>query len=766
MLTKNLEITLRNAMLLANMYKHEYATSEHLLLALLNDDDTKSFFQKNNIDASAAISDLQNYLKHNLSDLVSSDYASPKRSAEFQRILQKAESYADAVGESEVTALHLIAEFYLAPKSYATACLKALPTSRNDIIRHIDKHLLNSLKEPELIIDTTTSSFNEYSTQDSSNDKKQDSILENFCTNLNLKAESGAIDRLIGRDAEIQRTIEVLARRKKNNVILVGEPGVGKTAIAEGLALRFIKQDVPKILQNSVIYSLDIGSLVAGTKFRGDFEERIKQMLNELKANPDSILFIDEIHTIMGAGSTTSGSLDANNLLKPAFARGEIRCIGATTFKEYHAHFEKDAALARRFQKIIIEEPSEETSINILKGLKEYYEKHHNVKYTDDAITGAVLLSEKYIKSRKLPDKAIDLIDEAGARQKLLGTSDEVALKDIEELVAIIANIPQISISTDDTAELKLLAQNLKGQIFGQDEAIEALCDNIKLSRAGLKNANHPIGCYLFAGASGVGKTELAKQLAKFCNMELIKLDMSEYLERNSISSLIGSPPGYAASEAGGILTESVDRAGYSVVLFDEIEKAHPEIFNLLLQIMDEGKLTDSTGKIVDFTHTIIILTTNLGASGQTKEPIGFFNDKKQINNTKNHSSLEAIEKGFNAELRNRLDDIIIFNPLNPKIISMIIEKNLKEFVTSLAQKKIEILIDPSVNKYLMRNANIEVKGVRGLEKLIEHDLKQSIAEEILFGKLSSGGKILVAAKSDKLHFKFLGNKTEKLTVA
>lgn len=514
--------------------------------------------------------------------------------------------------------------------------------------------------------------------------------LESYCVNLNKKAQGGNIDCLVGRRNEVQRTIEILSRRRKNNVLLVGEPGVGKTAIAEGLALRITKGDVPDILKKSTIYSLDIGNLVAGTKYRGDFEERIQNLLTEIKNKPEIILFIDEIHTIIGAGSNTSGALDASNLLKPAFAQGDIKCIGSTTFKEYHNNFEKDMALVRRFQKIIVTEPDEQETIDILQKLKGYYEAHHKVKYDNSALSAAVSLSERYITDRHLPDKAIDLLDEAGARRKILNLPTEskvITAKDMEELVVSILNIPNISVDSNDIKQLEQLENNLKNCIFGQNEAISQLCASIKLSRAGLKKRSRPTGCYIFTGSTGVGKTELAKQLARFCNMTLIKFDMSEYSESHSISKLIGSPPGYTGFDQGGLLTEEVDKYPYSVVLLDEIEKAHPEILNLLLQIMDEGTLSDSTGKPINFNHTIIILTTNLGCEVSAKKPIGFLGNK----NEEIQSNLDSVYQIFSPELRSRLDNIIIFNSLNPKMISMIINKNLDELAKQLAEHKITL---------------------------------------------------------------------------
>ena len=547
--------------------------------------------------------------------------------------------------------------------------------------------------------------------------------------------------------------------QEKNNAILIGEPGVGKTAIAEGMAIRIVKKDVPGLLKDAVIYSLDIGSLIAGTKFRGDFEERIKNLLEALKKNKNAILFIDEIHTIIGAGSTTTGALDASNLLKPALAKGELRCIGSTTFKEYTNHFEKDAALVRRFQKIVVTEPDEEASLAILQGLKGYYEAHHNVTYTDAALKAAVHLSARYINDRHLPDKAIDLIDEAGSRSTIINTKKQkitITDKDIEHLLSSLLNIPQINMESNEIAQLKALDSNLQKCIFGQDEAIESLCASIKLSRAGLRKGNRPTGCYLFAGPTGVGKTELAKQLATLCNMKLLKFDMSEFSEPSSLSKLLGSSPGYVGFDQGGMLSSEVNKYPYSVVLFDEIEKAHPEIFNLLLQIMDEGTLTDSTGKNINFTHTMVILTTNVVAEKE-KAAIGFNENNKD---SKVIINMDAINATFSPEFRSRLDNIILFNPIDG-IIEKIVSKNLKELGAQLADKKVRLTVTPAVKKYFVETCFDSNNGARTLDRVIDNKIKQAIANEILFGKLKNGGtaNVDLSKKTQEITFKFTGVK-------
>ena len=779
MVSKNIEIILNKALAIANEYHHEYATYEHLLLALLEDSDTQKVFKYYKIDADIVANKLRQYLQQDLAELVNRDNLDEiKPTAGFQRIIQRAAIHGQANGLARVSGAYMLAEFFLEQEAYAVHCLRESNITRQHVLSYLAKN--SGKKESRQSQSETYSTLlddnkakverNKYNHDNIIKNKTQMSKstsqhieLDTYCVNLNVKARDGNIDCLVGRQNEIQRTIEILCRRRKNNALLVGEPGVGKTAIAEGLALRIEKGDVPDVLKQSVVYSLDIGSVVAGTKYRGDFEERIKKIFTELKARPEIILFIDEIHTIIGAGSTTSGALDASNLLKPAFAKGELRCIGSTTFREYHNYFEKDMALVRRFQKIIVDEPDEQTTINILQGLKGYYEKHHKVKYNDAALSAAVILSVRYINDRHLPDKAIDLMDEAGARKNIKNMPDStpiVTVKDIEELVSTIANIPNLSVSASDIVGLRDLEGNLKNYIFGQDEAVAKLVASIKLSRAGLKKNTRPTGCYLFAGTTGVGKTELAKQLAKFCNMELIQLDMSEFSEKHSMSRLLGSPPGYTGFDQGGQLTEEVDKYQYSVVLFDEIEKAHSEILNLLLQIMDEGTITDNTGKEVNFSHTIIILTTNLGSEAATKTPMGF---SRSDYSKKHNASLEAINLVFTPELRNRLDSIIIFNPLDDKIINMIIEKNLKELAAQLIERDVQISVNQSVTKYLANNCLAQENGARILDRIIDNTLKQPIADEILFGKLQNGGSVsITATKAGDLKFKFVGkSKTE-----
>ncbi len=768
MLSNELELTLRRALSIATEYKHEYATYEHLLLSITEDLDAKSIFLANNVDLKVLQTRLKNYLKHDLQDLVDEETKEAKPTAGFQRIIQRAALHSQANGQKIISGIHVLAEFFFEHEAYALLCLKESNLNRQDVLNLLKTHEKSYIK-PTPETSTNQATFIKEISQKHLNEEHKDnsheSELEKYCTNLNKRADIDAIDCLIGRKSEIERTIEILCRRKKNNAILVGEPGVGKTAIAEGLAIRIINNDVPEILKDSIIYSLDIGSLVAGTKFRGDFEERIKNLLEELKNNRNAILFIDEIHTIIGAGSTTTGAIDASNLLKPALARGDLRCIGSTTFKEYHNNFEKDMALVRRFQKVIVSEPDEDTTLEILKGLKENYEKHHNVTYELSALKAAITLSQRFINDRHLPDKAIDLIDEAGSRSKISNKFKHktvITQKDIEQLLASIMNIPTIRVESDDIMQLKKLSGNLKTHIFGQDEAIESLCASIKLSHAGLRKGARPTGCYMFAGQTGVGKTELAKQLANFSGMKLLKFDMSEFVESNSVSKLLGSAPGYVGFDQGGMLTSEVDKFPYSVVLFDEIEKAHHEIFNLLLQIMDEGRLTDSTGKHINFSHTMIILTTNLVAE-EEKSTIGF--TQNDSTNTKIGLNMEAFNQHFSPEFRGRLDKIILFNPIS-NIIDKIVSKNLKELAAQLADKKVRLVVNSSVKKYFALNCFNTKSNARELDRIIDTNIKQAIADEILFGKLRNGGMVTIDyfKKSKELTFKFSGlKKVDKL---
>ena len=773
MLSKQVESSLHRALVIAKEQNHEYATFEHLLFALLEEESVVNMLKSLKIDLAALRLDLFNYITQDLNSLIGDFTTEVKPTAGFQRIVHRAAVHCHATGQKKVTGPNIIAEFFFEQDSHAVLCLKKHGLCRTEIITYLTQKKPNHSKAsleiadsgesfsssmPNLpshdMLDIPSSLFIENTEQrnltitgGSTPEKK---AMSTYCVNLNKKALSGEIDMLIGREEEIQRTIEILCRRQKNNAILVGEPGVGKTAIAEGLALRIVRKDVPSILEKAIIYALDLGALVAGTRYRGDFEERMKSLIDEFKESQNSILFIDEIHTMIGAGVTSGGSMDASNLLKPALARGEIRCIGSTTFKEFRNHFEKDMALVRRFQKVLINEPTEEETIKILHGLKPYYEKHHEVKYQDDAIDAAVNLSERYITDRHLPDKAIDLIDEAGARKKVLNSKSKVVTaKDVEEMVAMITHLPVMMISVDDTKKLKKLEFTLNSVVFGQDKAISELCSSIKLAMAGLRSPERPAGCYVFAGSTGVGKTELAKQLAKCCSMNLVRFDMSEYAEAHAISRLIGTPPGYVGFDQGGLLTEAVAKSPYSIILFDEIEKAHHEIYSLLLQIMDHGKLTDSTGKSVNFAHSIIIFTTNCGA-GDNSIKIGFNDgDYRSANAT------EAINAMFSPEFRSRLDNVIIFNPLDDNIIRKIIEKNISDLAGQLADRGVKITIDNSVATYLLNNGFDRKRGARTLSRIIDVEIKEKIAEEILFGKLKKGGEVSVKYENSNITFDF-----------
>ena len=774
MLSISLEITLKNAFSIASEYRHEYVTQEHLLLALIDDNDARLVLIKNRVSLKKLASKLKYYLVNESNQISKTEPIEIKPTLGFQRIVQRSTIQSSQINDATkqpANGGNILSEFFFEHDCYALSCLKEYNITRNDIIKSIkeikqknnneakkDKH-----KKQLSIIKKETKDQQKHNelppmqiiiNKSNKNDENNNDQLSKYCVNLNYKAYDEAIDCLVGRKNVVLRTIEIICRRKKNNEILVGEPGDGKTAIAEGLAFRIVTGDVPNILKNTTIYSLDLASLVAGTKYRGDFEERVRHMLDTIKSQPNTILLIDEIHTLIGAGSTNHGSLDASNLLKPALARGEIRCIGSTTFKEYHNYFEKDMALVRRFQKVIIDEPSSEETIAILQGLKQYYEKHHSVKYSDQSLKAAINLSERYISNRHLPDKAIDLMDEAGSRKKIDTTNNKVPIvteSDMESIITTMLNIPNIGNNLDNLKQLKNLENNLKNNIYGQNEAIKDLCSTIKLSIAGLKKGTRPTGCYLFAGKTGVGKTELAKQLAIHGSMKLVRFDMSEFSESISVSKLLGSAPGYIGYDQGGLLTEEVGKYPYSVVLFDEIEKAHHDIYNLLLQIMDDGKLTDSTGKVIDFRHSLIILTTNIGSNNNNS--IGFSTNKSSRSIK---SDLKEINSKFSAEFIGRLDKIILFNPID-NIIDKIIDKNFKDMKIQLKTKNITIRVSKKVKFYLINNFFDINKGARDIDRIMDVKIKQPIAEEILFGKLKNGGRIEIelSKKEDSIIFKY-----------
>ncbi len=753
MLSRNLEQTLHRALSLASERRHEYATLEHLLLGLAEDSDAATVLRACGVDLDKLRQDLGEFLDKDLSGLATERPGDPKPTAGFQRVVQRAAIHVQSSGRDEVTGANVLVALFSERESHAVYFLQLQDMTRLDAVNFISHGIA---KAPGRSAQRPAQGSKEENTPDNEREEKpgrraQDA-LSNYCVNLNKKAGSGKIDPLIGRDSEIERTIQILCRRTKNNPLYVGDPGVGKTAIAEGLAKRIVEGDVPEVLAKSTIFALDMGALLAGTRYRGDFEERLKAVVTELEAHPGSILFIDEIHTVIGAGATSGGAMDASNLLKPALAAGSLRCVGSTTYKEYRNYFEKDRALVRRFQKIDVNEPSMEDAVKILRGLKTNYEKHHKVRYTEEAIRGAVELSAKYINDRKLPDKAIDVIDEVGASRMLQPEGKRrklVTLRDVEEVVAKIARIPPKSVSADDKETLRNLERDLKAMVFGQDKAIEALAAAIKLSRAGLREAEKPIGNYLFSGPTGVGKTEVARQLASTLGIELTRFDMSEYMERHSISRLIGAPPGYVGFDQGGLLTDAIDQHPHCVLLLDEIEKAHPDLFNILLQVMDHGKLTDHNGKIVDFRNVILIMTTNAGASDLAKEAIGFGRDQREGEDT------EAIKRLFTPEFRNRLDATITFAGLTQEIVGRVVEKFVMQLEAQLADRNVTIELSSAAKEWLAERGYDRLYGARPLGRVIQEYIKKPLAEELLFGKLAKGGSVKVALRDDKLEFEF-----------
>src|SRR6202140_4594010 len=664
--SRSLEQSLHRALALANERHHEYATLEHLLLALVDDQDAAAVMRACNVDLDKLRRSLVAYVESELENLVTDGAEDSKPTAGFQRVIQRAVIHVQSSGREEVTGANVLVAIFAERESHAAYFLQEQEMTRYDAVNYISHGIA---KRPGLTEARPTRGVDEEAERKSGEEpKKKGDALDNYCINLNKKARDGKIDPLIGREQEINRTIQVLCRRQKNNPLFVGDPGVGKTAIAEGLARRIVHGEVPDVLRNSTVFALDMGTLLAGTRYRGDFEERLKQVIKELEAYPGAILFIDEIHTVIGAGATSGGAMDASNLLKPALASGTVRCIGSTTYKEYRQYFEKDRALVRRFQKIDVKEPSIPDAVEIMKGLKPYFEEFHKLRYTAEAVKAAVELSSRYIHDRKLPDKAIDVIDETGASQMLLPEPKRkktIGIKEIEATVASMARIPAKSVSKDDTEVLQHLEETLKRAVYGQDEAVAALASAIKLARAGLRDPEKPIGCYLFSGPTGVGKTEAARQLSVSLGLELTRFDMSEYMERHTVSRLIGAPPGYVGFDQGGLLTDAVDQHPHSVLLLDEIEKAHPDLFNILLQVMDYGKLTDHNGKSIDFRNVILIMTTNAGASDLAKSAIGFGSEVRVGDDE------EAINRLFTPEFRNRLDAVISFASLAPETIGL-----------------------------------------------------------------------------------------------
>ena len=748
MLSRQLEQTLHRALGYANDRQHEYATLEHLLLALCDDQDAVAVLRACGVNVERLRQALIEYLDTELLNLVVGRPEDAKPTAGFQRVLQRAAIHVQSSGREEVTGASVLVALFSERESHAVYYLQEQDMSRFDAVNYISHGIA---KAPGQSQNRRVSGADEDAAAEKVV-KKGGEALEGYCVNLNRKAASGKIDPLIGRETEVERTIQILCRRSKNNPLYVGDPGVGKTAIAEGLARRIVFGEVPQVLLNATIFALDLGALLAGTRYRGDFEERLKAVLSELESHEGSILFIDEIHTVIGAGATSGGAMDASNLLKPALASGTIRCIGSTTYKEYRSHFEKDRALVRRFQKIDVNEPSIEDAIKILRGLKPYYEDFHHIRYTNEAIRSAVELSARYISDRKLPDKAIDIIDEVGAAQMLLPESRRkktISVRDIEVVVAKIARIPAKSVSKDDREALLHLERDLKTVVFGQEAAIAALSTAIKLARAGLREPEKPIGCYLFAGPTGVGKTEAARQLAKTLGIELTRFDMSEYMERHTVSRLIGAPPGYVGFDQGGLLTDAIDQHPHSVLLLDEIEKAHPDLFNILLQVMDHGKLTDHNGKSVDFRNVILIMTTNAGAADMAKAVIGFERTVRV------GDDIEAIEKLFTPEFRNRLDAIIPFAALTPDVIAMVVDKFIIQLEAQLTDRGVTIELDAAARTWLGKKGYDPLFGARPLARIIQEYIKKPLAEELLFGRLARGGDVVVTITNGKPGFTY-----------
>ncbi|KXV76664.1 ATP-dependent Clp protease ATP-binding subunit ClpA [Acetobacter cerevisiae] len=762
MLSRNLEQTLHRALILAGERHHEYATLEHLLLALVDDADAVTVFRACGVDLERLRTDLTGFLDKDLAGLASDRPTEPKPTAAFQRVIQRAAIHVQSTGRDEVTGANVLVALFAERESHAVYFLQLQDMTRLDAVNFLSHGIAKAPDRSTRRPVTGTGSNSgpekgEDSERGEARTQKNQDALSTYCVNLNAKAEAGKVDPLIGRDEEVERTIQILCRRTKNNPLYVGDPGVGKTAIAEGLARRIVEGNVPEVLLKATIYSLDMGALLAGTRYRGDFEERLKAVVTELDQDPHGILFIDEIHTVIGAGATSGGAMDASNLLKPALAAGTLRCIGSTTYKEFRQHFEKDRALVRRFQKIDVPEPSVDDAVKILRGLKSSYEKHHKVRYTDDAIRGAVELSAKYIHDRKLPDKAIDVIDEVGASRMLQPEGRRrktVNLKDVEDIIARIARIPPKSISADDKEVLRSLERDLKGMVFGQDQAIDTLSAAIKLSRAGLRDPEKPIGNYLFSGPTGVGKTEVARQLSTTLGIELIRFDMSEYMERHSISRLLGAPPGYVGFDQGGLLTDAIDQHPHAVLLLDEIEKAHPDLYNVLLQVMDHGRLTDHNGKTVDFRNVILIMTTNAGASDLSKEAIGFGRDAREGEDE------EAIKRLFTPEFRNRLDAIIPFANLTPETVGCVVEKFVLQLEAQLADRNVTIELSSAAKEWLAERGYDRLYGARPLGRVIQEFIKKPLAEELLFGKLTKGGAVKIGLKNDALVFDILPTKT------
>ncbi len=760
--SNSLEQAIHAALALANARRHEFATLEHLLLALLDEPDAARVMNACSVDTEDLRKTLIEFIDDDLSTLITDiDGSEAVPTAAFQRVIQRAAIHVQSSGRTEVTGANVLVAIFAERESNAAYFLQDQDMTRYDAVNFIAHGVA---KDPAFGEARSVSGAPEEEDDPAVSAEaveQKESALAKYCVDLNAKASKGDVDPLIGRDSEVERCIQVLCRRRKNNPLLVGDPGVGKTAIAEGLARKIIKGQTPEVLSNTTIYSLDMGALLAGTRYRGDFEERLKAVVTELEDHPDAVLFIDEIHTVIGAGATSGGAMDASNLLKPALQGGKLRTMGSTTYKEFRQHFEKDRALSRRFQKIDVAEPSVEDTVKILKGLKPYFEEHHSVKYTADAIKTAVELSARYINDRKLPDKAIDVIDEAGAAQHLVVESKRrktIGAKEIEAVVAKIARIPPKNVSKDDAEVLKDLEKSLKRVVFGQDPAIDALSSAIKLARAGLREPEKPIGNYLFAGPTGVGKTEVAKQLADVLGVELLRFDMSEYMEKHAVSRLIGAPPGYVGFDQGGMLTDGVDQHPHCVLLLDEMEKAHPDVYNILLQVMDHGKLTDHNGRTVDFRNVILIMTSNAGAAEQAKAAIGFGRDRREGEDT------AAIERTFTPEFRNRLDAVISFAPLPKEVILQVVEKFVLQLEAQLMDRNVHIELTKPAAEWLADKGYDDKMGARPLGRVIQEYIKKPLAEELLFGKLAKGGIVKVGLKSGALDLQIDGPDKPRLS--
>lgn len=744
MLSKELEYSLNHAFKTAHMKKHEFITVEHLLLALLDNASAEPVLRACGCNIKALRGELTQFIDETISLIPDGKQRETQPTLGFQRVLQRAVFHAQAADKKEVSGANLLVALFSEQDSHAVYLLHKQDITRLDVVNYLS-HGISKADNHE-----ASHQERDDDVEEEMRESTAKSPLLKYATNLNEEARRGRIDPLIGRANELERTIQVLCRRRKNNPLLVGEAGVGKTAIAEGLAKKIVEEDVPEVLANSVIYALDLGALIAGTKYRGDFEQRLKALINQLKKEPDAILFIDEIHTIIGAGSASGGVMDASNLIKPVLSSGELRCIGSTTYQEYRGIFEKDRALARRFQKIDIVEPSVEDTYQILKGLKSRFEEHHDIQYTLEALRAAAELSERYITDRHLPDKAIDVIDEAGASQQLLPREQRktvINVPEIESVVAKIARVPEKSVSSSDMDKLVNLEKNLKMLVFGQDEAISALASAIKLSRAGLRDAQKTIGAFLFSGPTGVGKTEVTRQLAKVLGIELIRFDMSEYMERHTVSRLIGAPPGYVGFDQGGLLTEQVTKHPHAVLLLDELEKAHPDVFNLLLQVMDHGTLTDNNGRKADFRNIILVMTTNAGAEEGARASIGFTQQEHSSD------SLRVIEKAFSPEFRNRLDAIIQFKPLDIGIIGHVVDKFIFELETLLTDRQVALTLEDDARLWLAEHGCDPKMGARPMARLIQEKIKKPLANDLLFGKLARGGHVRIYVQDNELAF-------------